>query len=203
MTERRRPFSILIIASPFLLLLLSLYFGPWHIPPLDVFKALLSPVFPSLKEGLPEGYLAAVFSIRLPRLILAFVAGAALSVSGASLQALFKNPLVNEYILGTSSGAAFGAALSLVFFGKACSAANLGLRLRHPRRDDRPLFRQEIGISDRHPPPHGCDRLGLLLRPSCADRIFRQPLRPSRLILLAHGQPLETGLERPRRFLSR
>jgi len=118
MTKRRRPFSILIIASPFLILLLSLYFGPWHIPPLDVFKALFSPVFPSLKEGLPEGYLAAVFSIRLPRLLLAFVAGAALSVSGASLQALFKNPLVNEYILGTSSGAAFGAALSMVFFGK-------------------------------------------------------------------------------------
>jgi iron complex transport system permease protein len=46
------------------------------------------------------------------------MAGAALSISGASLQALFKNPLVNEYILGISFGAAFGAALSLVFFGK-------------------------------------------------------------------------------------
>ena len=45
--------------------------------------------------------------------------GSALSVAGASLQALFKNPLVNEYILGISSGAAFGAALSLVFLGRS------------------------------------------------------------------------------------
>jgi iron complex transport system permease protein len=39
-------------------------------------------------------------------------------MAGASLQALFKNPLVNEYILGLSSGAGFGAALSLVALGR-------------------------------------------------------------------------------------
>ncbi len=60
-----------------------------------------------------------IFRIRLPRLILALAVGAALSISGASLQALFKNPLVNEYILGISSGSAVGAALSLVFLGRA------------------------------------------------------------------------------------
>ena len=60
-----------------------------------------------------------IFRIRLPRLILALAVGAALSISGASLQALFKNPLVNEYILGISSGSAVGAALSLVFLGRS------------------------------------------------------------------------------------
>jgi len=97
-----------------------MYIGPWHIPPQDIFKAFLSPLFPSLKQGLPdaERYISTVYDIRLPRLLLALMAGAALSVSGASLQALFKNPLVNEYILGLSSGAAFGAAISIVFLGQ-------------------------------------------------------------------------------------
>ena len=68
---------------------------------------------------MPATYRDILLRIRLPRLLLALAVGAALSVSGASLQALFKNPLVNEYILGISSGAAFGAALSLVFLGRA------------------------------------------------------------------------------------
>lgn len=121
MTDRRRALGWVIGISPVAVFFLSLYFGPWHIPPLDVLKTLLSPVFPALKGGLPEaqGYVDAIFGVRLPRLVLGLTAGAALAVSGASLQALFKNPLVNEYILGISSGAAFGAALSLVFLGEA------------------------------------------------------------------------------------
>ncbi|MGE4286806.1 MAG: FecCD family ABC transporter permease [Phycisphaerae bacterium] len=52
------------------------------------------------------------FQIRLPRLILAAVVGACLSVSGAVFQALMKNPLADPYILGVSSGAGFGAVLA-------------------------------------------------------------------------------------------
>ncbi len=55
-----------------------------------------------------------IFNVRLPRIILAFIIGAALTVSGNSFQALFRNPLVSPDILGLSAGAAFGAALSLV-----------------------------------------------------------------------------------------
>jgi len=54
-----------------------------------------------------------VFDIRLPRIILVFFVGAVLSVSGAALQSVFRNPLVSPYVLGLSSGAAFGAALAL------------------------------------------------------------------------------------------
>lgn len=49
--------------------------------------------------------------IRLPRVITAFFAGAALSISGMTFQALFRNPLATPYTLGVSSGAAFGAAI--------------------------------------------------------------------------------------------
>ncbi len=58
---------------------------------------------------------AILFEVRLPRILLAFLVGGALSVSGNSLQAIFRNPLVSPYVLGLSSGAAFGAALALAW----------------------------------------------------------------------------------------
>jgi len=76
-------------------------------------------VSPSAASGQQALFRDILFRIRLPRLLLALAIGASLAVSGASLQALFKNPLVNEYILGISSGAAFGAALSLVLLGRS------------------------------------------------------------------------------------
>ena len=56
-----------------------------------------------------------LFDVRLPRILLAFLVGGALAVSGSGLQAIFRNPLVSPYILGLSSGAAFGAALALAW----------------------------------------------------------------------------------------
>ena len=56
-----------------------------------------------------------VWRIRLPRLFLACRTGMALSVSGTVYQSCFRNPLVEPYILGVSSGASFGAALAIVF----------------------------------------------------------------------------------------
>lgn len=54
-----------------------------------------------------------VFDVRTPRVLLSFLVGGTLSVTGSALQALFRNPLVSPYILGLQSGAAFGAALAL------------------------------------------------------------------------------------------
>lgn len=55
-----------------------------------------------------------VVDIRLPRILLAIVVGASLSVAGASFQALLRNPLADPYVLGVSSGAAVGAILGLI-----------------------------------------------------------------------------------------
>ncbi len=57
-----------------------------------------------------------VFNLRLPRLLTALVLGVALSSSGMVFQMLFANPLVEPGFLGVSQGAAFGAALGIVFF---------------------------------------------------------------------------------------
>jgi iron complex transport system permease protein len=104
-------------ALPVVLLVLSLNLGSYPIP--------LKAVWTTLTHGsaagpaaAPSPYADILFRVRLPRLLLALFAGAALAVSGASLQALFQNPLVFEFSLGISYGAAFGAALSLVFLGR-------------------------------------------------------------------------------------
>ena len=56
-----------------------------------------------------------IFEIRIPRAILAVLVGASLSISGVVLQALFRNPMADPYILGISSGAGFGAAAAMLF----------------------------------------------------------------------------------------
>lgn len=55
------------------------------------------------------------WNIRVPRVILAMLAGAGISTAGAAFQALFRNPLAAPDILGVTAGAGFGAALAIIF----------------------------------------------------------------------------------------
>ncbi|MGQ9618634.1 MAG: FecCD family ABC transporter permease [Candidatus Aminicenantia bacterium] len=109
---------ILILILTLLIFLFSLLIGSYHISIENIVNTFLSVFFPSNFRDIPPVYKDIILKIRLPRILLSLFVGASLSVSGATLQALFKNPLVNEYILGISSGAAFGASLSIVFLGK-------------------------------------------------------------------------------------
>ncbi len=59
---------------------------------------------------------AIVWSLRLPRVALATLVGAALAAGGAALQGVFRNPLADPYVLGIASGGALGAALAMVVF---------------------------------------------------------------------------------------
>jgi iron complex transport system permease protein len=114
--RRARAAFILAGILPVVLLVVSLNIGTYRIPPKAVWTAVVDAVRPGgPAEASP--YADILFRIRLPRLLLALFAGAALAISGASLQAIFRNPLVFEFSLGLSYGAAFGAALSLVFLG--------------------------------------------------------------------------------------
>lgn len=58
-----------------------------------------------------------IFDVRLPRVIGAVLVGTGLAAAGCAMQGLFRNPMADPYILGTSSGGALGAAASIVFFG--------------------------------------------------------------------------------------
>ena len=62
----------------------------------------------------PTGHRYIIVDLRLPRAILAIVVGGALSVAGAMMQGLFRNPLADPGLLGVSSGAALGAASVIV-----------------------------------------------------------------------------------------
>lgn len=63
----------------------------------------------------PAKWDAIVWDVRLPRVLLGAIVGAALGVSGATLQALVRNPLAEPYILGVSAGASSGAAAAILF----------------------------------------------------------------------------------------
>jgi iron complex transport system permease protein len=65
-----------------------------------------------------------VLDIRLPRVILAGVVGAALAVAGATYQGLFRNPLADPYLIGVSQGAALGAVIGFLL---PVSAVGLGI----------------------------------------------------------------------------
>ena len=67
------------------------------------------------KEANPTAY-HILWQIRMPRIVLAALVGAALAISGAALQGLLKNPLADPYTLGISSGASLGA-VATIFFG--------------------------------------------------------------------------------------
>jgi len=66
-------------------------------------------------EGKGSGEYSILFDIRLPRIILGFAIGGALSLAGAILQGIFRNPLVEPYTLGISGGASLGVCLNIVF----------------------------------------------------------------------------------------
>ena len=59
---------------------------------------------------------AIVLDIRLPRILLGGMVGAALAIAGAAMQALFRNPLADPGLIGISGGAAFAAAIAIVLF---------------------------------------------------------------------------------------
>jgi iron complex transport system permease protein len=94
-------------------LLLSLMMGTYTLTPSAVWQALFS----GAASDDESVRLAAMIvqDIRLPRLLMAATAGVALATAGAVFQGCFHNPLVEPYILGVSGGAAFGAALAIVF----------------------------------------------------------------------------------------
>ena len=70
-----------------------------------------------------------VWEIRLPRTLGAWLAGGLLGVAGAVAQGLFRNPLADPYLLGSSSGASLGVALALVAFGGSPFATVLVMRM--------------------------------------------------------------------------
>ncbi len=107
--------QLLILISPLVTAWIALFIGAFHVSPISVLNILMKAVvqWPGVPDS-PEK--AIILDIRLPRVVLAGLVGVALSGSGVTLQGIFRNPLVDPFILGISAGAAVGCALSIGFF---------------------------------------------------------------------------------------
>ncbi len=105
----------LLAALAVLSIVLGVAVGSVHIPLGDVAAILGNRVFgTALPESVNRVYPAMVTDMRLPRVLLAFLTGAALAASGTVMQSVLQNPLASPFGLGVSSGAGLGAALVIV-----------------------------------------------------------------------------------------
>jgi iron complex transport system permease protein len=102
---------------------LAVSYGSVTVAPGEVWRVVAHHLAPGLVAGVDPTVDQIVWRLRVPRVVLGLVVGAGLAVSGAALQALVRNPLADPYILGVSSGGAFGAvAMTLAGGGLAAGA---------------------------------------------------------------------------------
>ena len=108
---------ILILAGLLILgLVWNVNTGSVSIPAGDIFRMLYDAVFRRITDESTEGKI--IFSIRMPRMLLAAVLGGALSVSGVLLQTFFRNPIAGPFVLGISSGAKMVVGVTMLFFAQ-------------------------------------------------------------------------------------
>lgn len=116
----KRVANIICYVLPLPVLIASLFIGasvqtsfPEYVTLL--YKDLSSVQMTASEAGQLELLNTVIYNVRMPRVLLTFIIGAALATSGSVLQGIFRNPLVDSNILGISAGAAFGAALAITY----------------------------------------------------------------------------------------
>ena len=107
---RRRAvrWTVVGVAVLFVSVLIGLFAGAVRIPPVSILGWMVG------DGNLTEQQRAILAQLRLPRVVLAGLVGAALSVSGCAYQAAFRNPLADPYLLGSAAGAGLGATIVIV-----------------------------------------------------------------------------------------
>jgi iron complex transport system permease protein len=115
LSERRRRLLVsaaLAVALP-LAVLAALSLGSVPLPAGGVLRSALARLGAGGPTPLPEMGEVILWSVRLPRVLLAALVGGGLAVVGAALQSLFRNPLADAGLLGVGPGAALGAVLAV------------------------------------------------------------------------------------------
>ncbi|MDY2987220.1 MAG: iron ABC transporter permease [Peptoniphilus sp.] len=104
-----------IILLVILIFVISFSFcvGRYNISLKDLSKSILNNLF-GFNFKLDPNIYTVLYNIRLPRILVGILVGVGLSISGATLQAVFHNPMVSPDVLGASSSAGFGAALGIL-----------------------------------------------------------------------------------------
>lgn len=104
---------IFLILLPAAVSFIALCVGRYPLPVTDVARAIAEKLGADVTAGAQTAQI--LWSMRLPRVLLALLVGAGLSASGCAFQSLFANPLATPDTLGVASGASFGAAAALLF----------------------------------------------------------------------------------------
>lgn len=114
-----RAFWLLALLALLLMLsvLLNVGMGAVRISPAEAVSIVLARVGVETGVSFEARQEAVLLAIRMPRVVLAVLVGAALAVTGAAMQGLFRNPLADPGLLGVSSGAALAAVTVIVFGG--------------------------------------------------------------------------------------
>lgn len=103
--------ALLVLLAIFALVALCV--GRFQVDPLQAVRIIASPFVNEPVTWTSNEY-SVIMNVRVPRVISAILVGAALAISGASYQAVFRNPLVSPDILGVSAGACVGAAAAIL-----------------------------------------------------------------------------------------
>lgn len=117
MSSGRLLFAVLA-AALFIVVLASLGFGAYPVPPGTTAHIMASLLWPGPLPSPPpwtEAERIIIQLVRLPRVLLSVLAGAGLGLAGAALQGLLRNPLVGPDIIGVSAGAACGGVFAILF----------------------------------------------------------------------------------------
>lgn len=109
---------IFLLGLVLLSMLVAVCLGSVKIPLFEVYNIMAHKIFGQQIMGdLKPSHIDIIWQLRLPRVLMAAIAGAALSMSGAVMQASVQNPLAEPYILGIASGASFGAVIAILLGG--------------------------------------------------------------------------------------
>jgi ABC-type Fe3+-siderophore transport system, permease component len=99
----------------FIACIVALGLGAYHIPAGDILSMLMQKLHLSTASDQDSMQTNVLFEIRMPRLLLGLLVGAALGISGAAIQGIFRNPLAEPGLIGISSGASLFAVLIIAF----------------------------------------------------------------------------------------
>jgi len=130
-TKRKKTILLILFLILISSIFIALTIGVYKISANDVYNIVITHLNPwGDTNDLYRVYDVIVWNIRFPRILLSVAVGIALALAGGIYQGCFRNPLVEPYILGVESGAAFGAALAIVipsfFFSLQISAFIFG-----------------------------------------------------------------------------
>lgn len=142
-----------------IVIIIGIGIGSVSVSPKDTVNILLHNMFGrNLNPNIDDSLVSIVWRLRVPRVLMAFIVGAALAVSGTVMQSVLKNPLASSYTLGVSSGSSLGAAFIIVtgfslpllnnftlpFVGMVCGIGTVILSVKFAQRMDRNLDNNTI-----------------------------------------------------------